>query len=265
MTEEVRRCKGWILASASQGGHASLALDAPCRHGTRMHFELDEEHRMLRDLVQRFVRDELMPLEPAVLARELNGGNADLTHDERIRLNAVSKDMGLWSLDAPANVGGLEMPYVALVAVNEALGSTVSKYTLPPDSPNLRMLAATVNDQQREAYLAPYARGETISAIGISEPSAGADPAAKLWLHPRHTLSATGFKRIHADSVTCCGLFWAKQGQLCRRRGDQGGKPGSPSTHPDARRNSRRRPGQGKPGCIEKRAPEGSPFPTTAT
>jgi acyl-CoA dehydrogenase len=38
------------------------------------------------------------------------------------------------------------------------------------------MLAATVNDRQREAYLAPYARGETISAIGISEPAAGADP-----------------------------------------------------------------------------------------
>jgi alkylation response protein AidB-like acyl-CoA dehydrogenase len=142
-----------------------------------MNFELDEEHRMLADLVQRFVRDELLPLEPAVLERELNGGNADLTHDERVRLDAVSKDMGLWSLDAPANVGGLQMPYVALVAVNEALGSTVAKYTLPPDSPNLRMLAATVNDQQREAYLAPYARGETISAIGISEPGAGADPA----------------------------------------------------------------------------------------
>ena len=141
-----------------------------------MHFELEEEHRMLADLVQRFVRDELMPLEPAVLARELHGGNGDLTHDERVRLDAVSKDMGLWSLDAPADVGGLEMPYVALVAVNEALGSTVAKYTLPPDSPNLRMLAATVNEQQREAYLAPYARGETISAIGISEPQAGADP-----------------------------------------------------------------------------------------
>ena len=39
------------------------------------------------------------------------------------------------------------------------------------------MLMATVNDRQREAYLAPYVRGETISAIGISEPGAGADPA----------------------------------------------------------------------------------------
>jgi len=40
------------------------------------------------------------------------------------------------------------------------------------------MLMATVNERQRQAYLAPYVRGETISAIGISEPGAGSDPAA---------------------------------------------------------------------------------------
>ena len=142
-----------------------------------MNFELDEDHRMLADLVQRFVRDYLMPLEPAVLAREANGQDSELAAEERATLDAVSKDMGLWSLDAPEEVGGMGMPHVALVAVNEALGSTVAKYTLPPDSPNLMMLAKTVNDRQREAYLAPYARGETISAIGISEPAAGADPA----------------------------------------------------------------------------------------
>ena len=33
-----------------------------------MDFEVAEEHRMLKDLVQKFVRDELMPLEGAVMA-----------------------------------------------------------------------------------------------------------------------------------------------------------------------------------------------------
>jgi acyl-CoA dehydrogenase len=142
-----------------------------------VNFELDDEHRMLRDLVQKFVRQELLPLETAVLEREALTGNGDLTAEERWALDKVSKELGLWSLDAPVQDGGMGLPYVALVAVNEALGSTVAKYTLPPDSPNLQMLAATVNAQQREAYLAPYARGETISAIGISEPGAGSDPA----------------------------------------------------------------------------------------
>ena len=145
-----------------------------------MRFELDEEHRMLADLVQRFVRDELMPLEGAVLEREANGQGAYLTPEERQRLDKISKDLGLWSLDAPEDAGGMGMPHVALVAVNEALGSTVATYTLPPDSPNLRMLMTSVNEQQKEAYLEPYARGETISAIGISEPGAGADPAGMI-------------------------------------------------------------------------------------
>ena len=142
-----------------------------------MDFELIEEHRLLRDLVQRFVRDELLPLEAGVLARDAAGEGSALTAAERERLDAVSKDLGLWSLDAPAEVGGMDLPHVALVAVNEALGSSVATYMLPPDSPNLRMLMAAASDDQRDAYLAPYARGETISAIAISEPGAGADPA----------------------------------------------------------------------------------------
>lgn len=143
-----------------------------------MDFELCEEHRMLGDLVERFVRDELLPLEAGVLERAARTGNAELTEEERLRLDRISGELGLWSLDAPTEVGGLALPHVALVAVNEALGGTVAKYVLPPDSPNLRMLAVAANERQREAYLAPYARGETVSAIGISEPGAGSDPAA---------------------------------------------------------------------------------------
>jgi acyl-CoA dehydrogenase len=142
-----------------------------------MDFELCEEHRMLKDLAGRFVDDELMPLEAGVLSREAEGKGLGLGETEHARLDEVSKKLGLWGLDAPEDVGGADLPQVALIGVNEHLGRCVTPYTLPPDSPNLRMLMATVTDRQREAYLAPYVRGETISAIGISEPGAGADPA----------------------------------------------------------------------------------------
>ena len=145
-----------------------------------MDFDLSEEHRMIADLVGRFVDDELMPLEASVLAREAKGGGYALSDEETARIDVVSKKLGLWGLDAPEDVGGSDLPAVAMVAVNEHLGRCVTPYTLPPDSPNLRMMAATVTERQREAYLAPYVRGETISAIGISEPGAGGDPAAML-------------------------------------------------------------------------------------
>lgn len=145
-----------------------------------MDFALSDEHRMLKELVARFVQDELMPLEAGVLARETDGKGLGIGAAEHARLDEVSKALGLWGLDAPEDVGGVDLPAVAMVGVNEELGKTITPYTLPPDSPNLRMLAATVNERQREAYLAPYVRGETISAIGISEPGAGADPAGMI-------------------------------------------------------------------------------------
>ena len=145
-----------------------------------MDFALSDEHRMLEELVARFVQDELMPLEAGVLAREADGQGLGIGAAENARLDEVSRSLGLWGLDAPEDVGGVDLPAVAMVGVNEELGKTITPYTLPPDSPNLRMLAATVNERQRQAYLAPYVAGQTISAIGISEPGAGADPAGMI-------------------------------------------------------------------------------------
>ncbi|HEY6417604.1 MAG TPA: acyl-CoA dehydrogenase [Candidatus Binataceae bacterium] len=143
-----------------------------------MEFALSEEHQMLKDLVRRFVNEQLMPLERAVLAREASGGGAGLTAEERAPIDKKSHELGLWGLDAPKQIGGSDLPMVAMIGVNEEMGRTVTPYTLPPDSPNLRMLLATANEEQRAKYLEPYARGEMTSAIGISEPGAGADPAA---------------------------------------------------------------------------------------
>ena len=145
-----------------------------------MDFELSEEHRMLKDLVRRFVSDQLIPLEADVLAREAAGHGLGLAKADNERIDAVSKELGLWGLDAPEDIGGADLPAVAMVGVNEELGRTITPYTLPPDSPNLRMLMATVNERQRAAYLEPYVRGETVSAIGISEPGAGGDPAGMI-------------------------------------------------------------------------------------
>ncbi|KWI60657.1 acyl-CoA dehydrogenase family protein [Burkholderia pseudomultivorans] len=143
-----------------------------------MNFELDLDHRMIRDLVARFVNDELIPLEAAVLAREAESGRFALHDDERTRLDERSKQLGLWGLDAPLDLGGADLPALAMTGVNEAMGATITPYTLPPDSPNLRMLRDTADDAQRDRYLAPYARGITRAAMAISEPGAGSDPGA---------------------------------------------------------------------------------------
>ena len=140
-------------------------------------YKVSEEHEMLRDLVKKFVRNELMPLEKNILDRFAAGQPAALSDEENQKLFKQCKELGLWALDVPEEAGGANLPAVALVGVNEELGYTAVPFTFPPDSPNLHMMLATVTPEQRKKYLEPYAAGETTSAIAISEPGAGGDPA----------------------------------------------------------------------------------------
>ena len=101
-----------------------------------MNFELSDEDRMLKELVAKFVRDELLPLEGKVLERDAAGQGAMLLPEEKTRIDQVSRDLGLWGLDAPENVGGSNLSHVSMVGVNEEMGKTITPYVLPPDSPN---------------------------------------------------------------------------------------------------------------------------------
>lgn len=141
---------------------------------------LDEESRMIVDLVAKFVDQELLPLEQGVLEREIKGQHLALTKEEDAMLNAKCKELGLWALDAPEELGGAGLPAVTLVALNEELGRTVTPFTFPPDSPNLHMLMATATPEQKKKYLEPYAAGTAKSAIAISEPNAGGDPSGMI-------------------------------------------------------------------------------------
>ena len=75
-----------------------------------MHFEISEEHRMLKDLVARFVKDELMPLEAGVMLREAEGKGLGIGAEEHARLDKKAHDLGLFGLDAPEDVGGSDLP-----------------------------------------------------------------------------------------------------------------------------------------------------------
>ena len=87
-------------------------------------FELSEEHRMLQDLVAKFIDREVMPLEKAVLAREMSGQKSALTQDEEATLLGKCRELGLWGLDVPEEFGGANLPTIALIGVYEEQGRT---------------------------------------------------------------------------------------------------------------------------------------------
>ena len=138
----------------------------------------DEQTAMIRETVAKFVDRELIPLEPQYLKSKLPGSDhPELTSEHRKRLRDVSKELGLWGLDAPEDLGGHDLPTRTMAAVHEELGRSCVPFVLPPDSPNLRMLQAVGTDAQKKKYLQPYIEGRMASAIAISEPGAGGDPA----------------------------------------------------------------------------------------
>lgn len=138
----------------------------------------DDETAMIRETVAKFVDRELIPLEPHYLKSRLPGSDhPQLTAGQKERLRTVSKDLGLWGLDAPEDLGGHDLPTRTMAAVHEELGRTCVPFILPPDSPNLRMLQAVGTEAQKRKYMQPYIEGRMVSAIAISEPGAGGDPA----------------------------------------------------------------------------------------
>jgi (R)-benzylsuccinyl-CoA dehydrogenase len=145
-----------------------------------MDFTLPEELRMLRDTVARFVREELLPLERDVIKREAERGLTDaplIDPEVEKELNRKAKEIGLYGIDVPEEYGGQNLGMLAKAVVIEELKTSIVPFVLPPDSPNLWMLRETCKDDQISKYLLPYASGEKKSAIAISEPGAGSDPA----------------------------------------------------------------------------------------
>ncbi len=143
-----------------------------------MDFDLPEEVRMIRDVVARFVRDELMPHERTVIRREAERGFGDaplLPPEVADALQARAREIGLWGIDVPAEYGGQELGAVTKTVVTEELRYSIVPFVLPPDSPNLYYLRDACRDGQVDRYLLPYARGEKKSCLALTEPGAGSD------------------------------------------------------------------------------------------
>ena len=136
---------------------------------------LDEQATMVRELVAKFVSRELIPLEPEVLRREARG-EPGLSGDEIQRLRDVSKGLGLWGLDAPKEMGGMDLPATTMLVVAEELAKAIVPFSFPPDSPNLPMMQAVASPAQKAKYLQPYIEGTITSAIAISAVAHGWPP-----------------------------------------------------------------------------------------
>ena len=131
---------------------------------------LDDEERAIRDTVRRFVRERILPdvgdwFEQGILPREVVQELAKLglfgMHLEGYGLpGASSVAYGLTCLELEAGDSGVR----SAVSVQGSLA--------------MFAIWRWGSEEQKERWLPPMHRGETIGCFGLTEPDAGSDPGA---------------------------------------------------------------------------------------
>ena len=139
-----------------------------------MDFELPQEIRILKDTIRRFVDRELIPIEMNAM------DGPDLKPDIRKQLESKTRELGLWLLEVPADLGGQDLSLLAIAVVTEELARTVALPARGPGifGPEVRSILLSLTPEQKQGYLYPILRGEKSTAFAQTEPDAGADPGA---------------------------------------------------------------------------------------
>jgi acyl-CoA dehydrogenase len=138
-------------------------------------FRLTDEQRMIVDMVRRFVRDEIVPLEA-----DLDPDADSLPRKDHDRLVGIVKEMGLFGLGIPPEYGGPDIDLVThtLIAMEisqHRAGLYAPCYDVFGGAGLAQLFEA--NDDQKERYLYPTLRGEKKTFFALTEPSGGSDPA----------------------------------------------------------------------------------------
>ena len=130
-------------------------------------FELTSEQQMVVDTVRDFVERELYPHEEKV---ERSGRVAPELGEE-IKRKVI--EMGFFAPNLPVDVGGGGLDHLTLTLLERELGRPSMALSVFWGRPSAILMAC--NDEQRERYLLPAARGERFDALAMTEPAAGSD------------------------------------------------------------------------------------------
>jgi acyl-CoA dehydrogenase len=139
-----------------------------------MDLNLNDEEREIRDWVRTFVRKEIVPLEPDVLARERRNEQG-LTSAELKELQDKAQQSGFFGVDTPEEYGGMGLGAVMNALIEAELGRSFVQFRFGGVADNILYFA---NDEQKQRYLVPTINGERRSCFAITEPGAGSDARA---------------------------------------------------------------------------------------
>ena len=131
---------------------------------------LTDEQRMLQETAREFARQELAP------------GAAERDREGRFPKEAVAElgRLGFMGMLVPPEWGGAGADHVGYALVMEEVAAAEGA-TATILSVNTLCCGAVLqygSEEQKRRFLAPMARGETLTAFALTEPQAGSDAAA---------------------------------------------------------------------------------------
>ncbi len=131
-----------------------------------------EEHEMIRRTVKRFCQEEIAPH-----AEEWD--HAGIFPRELFKKAA---DIGLFGIRIDPEWGGAGLDWWASAAYMEAMAysdsGSINMALMVQSEITLPVLAELGTREQKDEFLRPAVAGDTIAALGISEPGGGSDVAA---------------------------------------------------------------------------------------
>ena len=177
-----------------------------------MDFTIPDDLLALRERVEHFVREEILPREAD--KRQTPHGP---TEEFRRELVALARARGLLSPHVGREWGGLGLDHRGKAVVFEAAGysplATIAMNIFAPDEANMHLLEQVADDAQKEEWLRPLAQGAIRSCFMMTEPApgAGADPSMLLTTARR----AKGADRGHnAGDFVIDGTKWLITGAI---------------------------------------------------
>ncbi|MBL7499999.1 acyl-CoA dehydrogenase family protein [Frankia sp. CNm7] len=143
-------------------------------------FETEPEFQEKLDWAERFVREEVEPLDALwrhrVFERPVDPVLARIIGP----LKQQVRDQGLWACHLGPELGGQGYGQVKLALLNEIIGRAawgpVIFGTAAPDTGNAEILAHYGTDEQKRRYLQPLLDGDIVSCFAMTEPQGGSDP-----------------------------------------------------------------------------------------
>jgi glutaryl-CoA dehydrogenase (non-decarboxylating) len=135
-----------------------------------MDFALNDEHRMVQQMVRDFAQKEVAPT-----IKEY-----DRAHEMAPFVLPRMGELGILGINIPVRYGGQGMDYISLgLACEEleAVDSTLRVVMSVHMGLNSMGLLQWGTEEQKQRFLVPQARGDKVACYGLTEPGAGSDVA----------------------------------------------------------------------------------------